>query len=244
MPGLAVAELRRGSGLHDVVDPGAAAADVLLRRLEPLEARDRVEHRARRARRRPAHGEDGTNPGTRRAAAAASAPPAAPQQLGDVDDVRHAVILQMRAAARGVRDDVVVARELALERTRARDALLEPPAVRMQRTAAALRARHVHVEALGVQHARRRRVDVAEDDARDAAGEHGDARPVAGQVLGRPLGRRPRRRDLLQRRERPRRRQLAERATPPAAAAGAGTPRTRPPARAASSTPRRWFRST
>ena len=67
----------RGVRLDDVVDAGAAAADLLLGRLEPLELRDRVEHRARR-------GDDalrmrggGTSPGTRRAAATAAAPRAA-----------------------------------------------------------------------------------------------------------------------------------------------------------------------
>src|SRR5829696_764338 len=47
VPGLAVAEVRGRLGLDDVVDPGAAAADLLLGRLEALEAGDRVEQRAR-----------------------------------------------------------------------------------------------------------------------------------------------------------------------------------------------------
>src|SRR2546422_3744954 len=50
VPGLAVAELRRRARLDEVVDPGAAAARVLLGGLEALEACDRVEHRTRRAR--------------------------------------------------------------------------------------------------------------------------------------------------------------------------------------------------
>ena len=121
------------------------------------------------------------------------------------------MILQVRAAARRVRDDVVVAREVALERPRARDALLEPPAVRVQRAAAALRARNVHVEALRVQHARRRRVDVAEDDARDAAREHRDARPVArAGARGGHSGADHGGAICFSGRERPRRRQLAE----------------------------------
>src|SRR4051812_211781 len=44
----ALAELRGGRRLSEVVDPGAAAADRLLRRLEQLEAGDRTENRARR----------------------------------------------------------------------------------------------------------------------------------------------------------------------------------------------------
>jgi len=47
MSRFAVAELGRRRSLDDVVDAGAAAADVLLRGLEPLEPGDRVEHRAR-----------------------------------------------------------------------------------------------------------------------------------------------------------------------------------------------------
>ncbi len=45
--GLAVAELDRGLRLDEVVDPGAAAAEMLLGRLDELEAGDRAEQRAR-----------------------------------------------------------------------------------------------------------------------------------------------------------------------------------------------------
>ena len=170
--------------------------------------------------RRPARGGGGTSPGTRRAAAAAAAPRARlDEQLGDVDDVRDAVILEVRAAAGGVRDDVGRSRPgRLLELCGARDALLEPPGVGVQRAAAALRARHVHVVAVGVQHARGRGVDVAEDDARDAAGHQRDARPVARQVLRRPRGARHGGAIRFKRRERPGRGQPAEserRAQPP-----------------------------
>ena len=159
------------------------------------------------------------------------------EQLGNVDDVRDTVILEMRAAAGRVGDDVVVAGQVLLELAGARDPLLEPAGVRVQRAAAALRARDVDVEAVGVQNARRRGVDVAEDDARDAAGEQRHLRSVVRQVLRRPLRRRPRRRDLLQRPQRAGRRQLAEeqrRAQPPPVRkhredAGADEPVERPP---------------
>ena len=82
--------------------------------------------------------------------------------------------------------------------------------MRVKRAAAALPARHVHVVTLGVKHTGRRGVDVAEHDARDTAGDHGDTRAITGQVLGRPIGRRPRRRDLLQRSQRARCRKPAE----------------------------------
>ena len=49
----------------------------------------------------------------------------------------------------------------------------------VQRAAAALRARHVHVVPVRREHARGRGVDVAEDDALHAAGHQRDARPVA-----------------------------------------------------------------
>src|SRR2546422_5763595 len=48
--GLAVAELRGGARLDDVVDAGAATADLLFGWVEPLEAGDRIEHRAGRVR--------------------------------------------------------------------------------------------------------------------------------------------------------------------------------------------------
>ena len=92
-----------------------------------------------------------------------------------------------------------------------RDALLEPPGVRVQRTAASLRARDVDVVAVGGQDAGGRCVDVAEDDALDAAGEQRDARSLARQVLRRPRRRAPRRRDSLQPPERPRGRQATQR---------------------------------
>ena len=62
---LALAELGRRLRLHEVVDAGAAAAEVLLGRLEAPQARDRVEHRPRLARRSPARGAGGRSPGRR-----------------------------------------------------------------------------------------------------------------------------------------------------------------------------------
>ena len=71
------------------------------------------------------------------------------QELGDIDDARGAVILQVRAAPGRVRDDHVVALQRVLEVVGARDALFEASRMRVQRAAAALRARDVHVEAVG-----------------------------------------------------------------------------------------------
>ena len=47
VPRLAVAELARGVGLHEVVDAGAAAAELLLGGLDELESGDRAEDGAR-----------------------------------------------------------------------------------------------------------------------------------------------------------------------------------------------------
>ena len=45
--GFPIAEVGSGLGLDDVVDPGAAAADLLLRRLDELESRDRAQELTR-----------------------------------------------------------------------------------------------------------------------------------------------------------------------------------------------------
>ena len=99
------------------------------------------------------------------------------------------------------------------------DAVRHAPRVRVQRAAAALRARHVDVVALRGQHPRRRRVDIAEDDALHAARDERDTLAPAGGVLGRPLRRGPRRRDALERGERTGGRQPAQRERDPQAAA-------------------------
>ena len=106
------------------------------------------------------------------------------------------MVFQVRAAAGRIRHDVVVARERACQLLCLRKPIVEASGMRMERAAAALRTRHVHVVAVGVQDARRCNVDVAEDDACDAPREERDFGAVAGQVLGRPLRRNPRRRDL------------------------------------------------
>ena len=176
------------SRLHEVVDAGAAAAELLLGGLEQVEAREsRCKRRARlggdplrvlqvaRVLERDAELERVALGARRRV----------DEQLGDVDDVRDAVILQVRAAARGVRDDRVVAARGPRASVRARATPSSQPAgVSMQGAAAALRLRHVDVVAVGCEDARRRGVHVAEDDALDAAGERARPRgPPPGQML-------------------------------------------------------------
>ena len=93
------------------------------------------------------------------------------EQLRDVDDVLGPVILQVRAAAGRVRDDVVVAGQRLDQLARAGDALVEPAGVRVQRAAAALRPRNVRVETFRLEDPGGRPVDVPEDHALDAARE-------------------------------------------------------------------------
>ena len=91
--------------------------------------------------------------------------------------------------------------------------------MRVQRAAAALRPRHVHVEPVGGEDARGRGVDVAEDDALHAACDERDAGPWAREVHGRPGRAHPRRRDLAERPQRAGRGETAQqqrRAEPPA----------------------------
>ena len=90
-------------------------------------------------------------------------------------------------------------------------AFLEPARVNGERAAAALRRRD-DLESLRGEHARRRRVDVGEDRALDAAGEEADARAP------RPRGRRDRRHLAL---SAPARRDLDERAKAPRQRRGA-----------------------
>jgi hypothetical protein len=63
------------------------------------------------------------------------------QQLGDVDGVGDAVVLEVRAAAGGVGDDVVVAGERRLQCPGPRDSLIEAAGVGVQRAAAPARSR-------------------------------------------------------------------------------------------------------
>ena len=95
MPGLAVAELGRGLRLDDVVDPGAAAADVLLGGLDPLEPGDRVEHRARRARNALRVSEMAGILERDAERQRLSFGARLGQKLGHVDDIRLPVIFQM-----------------------------------------------------------------------------------------------------------------------------------------------------
>ena len=159
----------------------------------------------------------------------------------------RAVVLQMRAAAGGVRDDrVVAASSASLELPCARDAFVEPPGVRVQRAAAALRARDVHVVAVGGEHARGRRVDVAEDDALHAACD--DARRAGrrpGRCSGGHSGAEPRRRDLPRAARAARARAAARNASAARSRRRCGkTAKISAPQRAARRGPRRWCSST
>ena len=93
--GLSVAELRRGLRFDDVVDPGAAAADVLFGGLDPLEPGDRVEHRPRRARNALRVPEMAGILECDAERQRLSYGARLGQQLGHVDDVHLPVILQM-----------------------------------------------------------------------------------------------------------------------------------------------------
>ena len=120
------------------------------------------------------------------------------------------MVFQVRATAGGVRDDRVVTRQRVLQCAGARDAFVEASSVGVQRAATALRPGNVHVETVGGEDACSCGIDIAEDDALDAAGDKRDARPRAGEMNGRPGRAQPRRRDLTERPQRPGRRQAAQ----------------------------------
>ena len=248
---LALAERRRRLRLDDVVDPGTAAADLLLRRLDA--ARDPGSRRAARAAAtatrcawrevaRVLEGDPQRQRMPLRARPAAS-------ELGDVDDRfgrRRDPSGASRSPPRSSTIVVVAARaRRASCRARARDPPRAVPACACERAAAALRARHVHLVAVRREHARGRSVHVAEDDAlrrSPSAAATRAGRSPRRRLAGGALGRAPRRRERSQR---PR----AARA--PAACASASAAPQPPPVRehgedrraqqALASGPRRWF---
>jgi len=148
--GFAIAELARRFRLHEVVDARAPAAQRLVARLEHGEVRDRAERSTRLglealrvlqvARVLERDADRQWVPFGRRGRVG--------EQLRDVDDPLDSVILEVRAAARRIRDDGVVTLQRLLQLPRPCHALLEPAGVRMQRAATTLRARDVHVEAV------------------------------------------------------------------------------------------------
>ena len=185
---LAVAELAGSLGLDEVVDPSRTAAEVLLVRLDDLEAGDAGERRASRERQllgvaevarvleRDLHAERMTRRTRWRLR----------EQFTDVAHLRSerlralvaekpAEFLQVRPAARRVDDDEVDVFEGGDEAMRERLALVEPARMHGERTTAALRRRD-DLEAVGCEDAGCRRVHVGEDRALHAAGEEADPR--------------------------------------------------------------------
>ncbi len=113
-------------------------------------------------------------------------------------DVEHGEIelgvLEVRAAAGGVRDDALGARGREGGRAAAREfePLLAAPGVEVERSAAAAVGGDDLVAVSG-QHARRGTVDLAEEHRLDAAGQEADSRDTLTRRPGsRPAGRRPR----------------------------------------------------
>ena len=198
--GLAVAEVAGGLGLHDVVDAGAAAADVLLGGLDDLERGDPPQHRLPR----------GGQPlrvaqvarvlvGDHQRQRVERAARALVEELREVARV-EAVVLQVRAAARGVDGDRQ-AGEVAAQALREALGLARAARVGGQRAAAALR-RDDDLPALGGERAGRSGVDVAERDALDTAGEQRDpaaARACSGRQARRSLARAAPRREARHR---------------------------------------------
>ena len=131
------------------------------------------------------------------------------EALGPVVGEQPAELLQVRSAAGRVHDDQIDVLEGVDEAPREALALLEPPRVHRERTAAALRRRH-DLEAIRGEDARGGGVHVGEHGALHAAGEEADSR--ARGAFGRshacdlalPA---PRRRHVHERAESPRQRQ-------------------------------------
>ena len=172
--GLPIAELPCRLGLGDVVDPGGPATELLLGRLEHGEPGDALQHRT------PGRGQalrvtevTGVLVGDRELERVERRQLRCGERLGHVER-RHVVILQVRAAPRRVDDDRVHVGEARAESLREPRRLLRPPGVRGQRAAAALRRRD-HLVPGCSENARRRGVDVAEEDRLDAAREKADA---------------------------------------------------------------------
>ena len=162
VPCLAVAELAGGLRLDDVVDPGRAAAEILLGRLDDASGRGFARARGRQA--------AGSRCAWRRWHESWYATDelerwsvreiGARERLGDVER-REAAVLQVRAAPGRVDDDRVEAVRGSAQPLGQPARLLGAPRVGRERAAAAL-ARRDDVVAGGGQHARGGRVDVAE----------------------------------------------------------------------------------
>ena len=138
--GLAVAELLRGVRLDEVVDAGAAAAQLLLGRLDELELRDRAQQRPRLGAHALRVAEvAGLLVGDAQRQRVPLRRTARGDELRDVGDRQvEARVLQVRAAAGGVRDDRLRARgpERGRRPPRLRQPLLAPARVQRERAAA------------------------------------------------------------------------------------------------------------
>ncbi len=178
---LAVAELAGRVGLDDVVDPGGAAAQVLLRRLDYLEPRNPAQRRERRERQALRVPEVA---GVLERDRCRQRVPRRPREclgeqfadvahllgeaLGSVVAEQPAELFQMRPAAGRVDDDQLDVLEGVDEPPREALSLLEAPRVHRERAAAALR-RSNDLEAVRGENARGRGVHVGEHGALHAA---------------------------------------------------------------------------
>ena len=189
--GLAVAELPGCGGLGDVVDPGAAAADVLLGGLDHRQAgnppqRDRRRERqplgvAEMARVLHRHLQVQRVAGRARLDAGEELAEIAHSRRerrralgpGGVVAEHVAELLQVRAAARRVDDHGLDALERLDHPARERPPLVAAAGVHREGAAAALRRRHDLV-AVGCEHPRRGRVDRSEHHGLHATCENAD----------------------------------------------------------------------
>ena len=208
MTDLAIAELLGGRRFHQVVDAGAAAADLGLAHRQQLEAGNRAEQIARRladalrvremagivvgdaqrrrlARRgrrteRGQHLADVAHPGGERAGAVRPLRVAG-QQL--------AVLLHRRTASGGVHGDDFDARPLERGDCAAGKAprFRQPSRMQRERAAASLSAGRDDVAAFGRQHSYAGGVDVREHHPLDAPGEQTNGKPRLADCR-RPLG--------------------------------------------------------
>ena len=201
MTDLPIAELLRRSRFHQVVDAGAAAADVGVRERQQLDARDRSQQiprllpnalRVREVTRiviRHAHRRrlpcchrrtqfrheltDIAHPGGERAR---------PLRPLRVAGQQLPVLFHRRAASGRVHRNHVDAGALERRDGRSCEALrlVYPAGMQRQRAAAPLLARGHDVAALGRQDVHAGRVDVREDEALDAPGQQPDRHPARG----------------------------------------------------------------
>ena len=251
----------RGVRLHQVVDPGAAAAQLRLRERHQLDAGNLLQQIARLLRGCPARARGDRRRDRRRADASgcrvargwpSSTSSSVTSRTRAVNAARARrprgivgeqalVLLHRRPAPGGVDDDRARRRPCSkasmVRRANAR-ASSAAAGVQRERAAAALRRRRHDLAALGRQHADGRVVDVREDEPLHAAGQQADRHAGAGRRRACARARRAsaidsddRRRQLGQRAQ-PRGQQVQQPAALRAAAESSGRPAAAP-ARAA-----------